>query len=234
MAQRRDLWVFAYGSLMWRPGFPFADGTLARLRGWRRSFCIYSRHYRGSPARPGLVLGLDRGGECEGIAFRVEAKDAGGVLHYLREREQVASVYREALVPITLLTPERAEAMAVAFLVERVHPSYAGQLTLAEQAHFIRGATGVAGSNIDYLFNTLVHLRDLGIRERALERLVPLVGAHVSRSEAKEHARSAALGLARGLRNLPVRRLQRLRREESNRFRYRSVLGVHKDGFESE
>jgi cation transport protein ChaC len=219
---------------MWRPGFSFTDGTHARLTGWRRSFCIYSRYYRGSPDRPGLVLGLDRGGACEGIAYRVAAPDAGSVLRYLREREQVVSVYREALVPVTLMTPERQEVMALAFLVERAHPSYAGQLALAEQAHFIRGATGVAGSNIDYLMNTLAHLQDLGIRERALERLVPLVGAHVARAEAKEHARAAALGLARGWRNLPVRTRRRLKPEDARRFSYRSVLVVRKDGFESE
>ena len=97
------------------------------------------------------MLGLDRGGACEGMAFRVKASDAAATLAYLREREQVISVYREALVPVTLMTPERPEVMALAFLVERAHPSYAGRLPLVEQANLIRGATGRSGSNIDYL-----------------------------------------------------------------------------------
>ena len=127
MAENRDLWVFAYGSLMWRPGFAFAEVAHARLVGWRRSFCIYSRYHRGSeraprprarprPRRPMRGLGVPR-------AAPPTCRD---VLRYLREREQIISVYREALVPVTLMTPERPEVMALAFLVERAHPSYAG------------------------------------------------------------------------------------------------------------
>ena len=116
-----DLWVFGYGSLMWRPGFAYAEARHARLTGWRRCFCIYSVHHRGTPARPGLVLGLDRGGACEGIAFRIPAPDVAATLHYLREREQVVSVYREALVPLTLVSTGRPEVTALAFLVERAH-----------------------------------------------------------------------------------------------------------------
>lgn len=226
MAEARDLWVFAYGSLMWRPGFAYAEAAHARLVGWRRSFCIYSRYYRGSPRRPGLVLGLDRGGACEGIAFRIPAAEVAGVLHYLREREQVVSVYREGLVPLTLVTAGRPEVMALAFLVERAHPSYAGELSLARQAQLIRGATGRTGSNIDYLVSTLAHLHELGIRERSLERLVGIVGAHVARGEALEHARPAAVGLTKGWAALPVRTPRRLRPEDARRFSYRSVLGV--------
>ena len=181
MAEPHDLWIFAYGSLMWRPGFASEEVVHARLTGWRRSFCIYSRFHRGSSRRPGLVLGLDRGGVCEGLAFRVAARNARETLRYLRDREQVASVYREALVPVTLMSGERAEVMALTYLVERAHPSYAGQLPLAEQAHFIRGAVGRSGNNIDYLANTLAHLNQLGIRERELERLQTLVGTHVAR-----------------------------------------------------
>ena len=102
------------------------------------------------------------------------------------------------LVPLTLVTAARPEVMALAFLVERAHPSYAGNLSLARQVQFIRGAAGRTGSNIDYLVSTLAHLRELGIRERSLERLVGLVGAHVTRGEALEHARPAAVGLTKG------------------------------------
>jgi cation transport protein ChaC len=223
MADAHDLWVFAYGSLMWRPGFAYTGATHARLVGWRRSFCIYSHHYRGSQRRPGLVLGLDRGGTCEGIAFRVPPENAAGTLRYLRAREQVIPVYREALVPVTLMTGERAEVMALAFLVERAHPSYAGALPLARQMQLIRGAAGQAGSNIDYLVSTLAHLGELGIRERELERLLGLVGAHLARGEAEDHVRPGARALMQACGRHPVR-APRFRPEDSHRFSYRNVF----------
>jgi cation transport protein ChaC len=228
MLGARDLWIFAYGSLMWRPGFPIEEAAHARLIGWRRSFCIYSRYHRGSQARPGLVLGLDRGGACEGLAFRVAGANAHATLAYLRAREQVVSVYREALVPVTLLTPGRPEVTALTFLVERAHPSYAGALALARQAHLIRGAAGLSGSNIDYLVSTLAHLAELGIRERALERLLSLVGAHLARGEVEGHARPGAAALMQECRKRPVR-VRRLRPEDLRRFGYRNVLGARGD-----
>jgi cation transport protein ChaC len=226
MAEDRDLWVFAYGSLMWRPGFPFEEVAHARLVGWRRAFCIYSRYHRGSPQRPGLVLGLDRGGTCEGIAFRVSAAAAPATLAYLREREQVGSVYREAMVPVTLMRTGHPEVTALAFLVERAHPSYAGQLPLPEQARLIRGASGLSGGNIDYLASTLAHLSEIGIRERALERLMSLVGVHVARCGGDSHVRPGALAMMREWRKRPVR-VRRLRPEDVRRFSYRAALGAH-------
>lgn len=226
MADPRDLWVFAYGSLMWRPGFPYAEASHARLVGWRRSFCIYSRFHRGSMRRPGLVLGLDRGGLCEGMAFRVPGTEAAAALDYLREREQIISVYREALVPVTLLSGDRPEVMALAFLVERAHPSYAGELSLCEQAHLIRGARGRSGSNIDYLVSTLAHLKELGIRERAMERLSGLVGANVLHGDHGARCRGRTPQLLEGVRTRPVRVRRRLRHEDAQRFSYRTILGV--------
>jgi cation transport protein ChaC len=225
MAEMRDLWVFAYGSLMWRPGFSFEEVVHARLVGWSRAFCIYSRYHRGSERRIGLVLGLDRGGTCEGMAFRVKAEDAAATLAYLREREQVISVYREALVPVTLMTTERREVMALAFLVERSHPSYAGRLPLAEQAQLIRGACGRSGSNIDYLISTLDHLKELGIRERAIERLVGLVGAHVARGVGAGQARpNAHHVVVHGCCARRPARVRPLKPEDVRRFSYRAAL----------
>ena len=151
------------------------------------------------------MLGLDRGGACEGLAFRVAAANARETLRYLREREQVASVYREALVPVTLMSGDRPEVMALTFLVERAHPSYAGQLPLAEQAHFIRGAVGRSGNNIDYLASTLAHLNQLGIRERELERLLTLVGTHAARGASDGHARASAAAMVRVFGRHPAR-----------------------------
>lgn len=228
MAAAHDLWIFAYGSLMWRPGFEAEEVVHARLVGWRRSFCIYSRFHRGSARRPGLVLGLDRGGTCEGIAFRVPAAKARATLQYLREREQVVNVYREALVPVTLLAGDHPEVVALAFLVERAHPSYAGQLSLAEQAHFIRGAAGRSGNNIDYLVNTLAHLAELGIRERELERLLTFVGRHAARRGDSGHARTSAAAMVGVFGRRPAR-ARRLKAEDARRFCYRTVLTARKD-----
>jgi cation transport protein ChaC len=224
MAETRDLWVFAYGSLMWRPGFTFEEVVHARLVGWSRAFCIYSRYHRGSSRRPGLVLGLDRGGMCEGLAFRVRADGAPETLAYLREREQIVSVYREAFVPVTLMKTGHPEVSALSFLVERAHPSYAGRLPLTEQAHLIRGAAGLSGGNIDYLANTLAHLKELGIRERGLERLMTLVGAHVGHREADGPVRPSALAMMREWRKRPVRVRRGLRSEDLRRFSYRAAL----------
>src|SRR5438552_12225970 len=103
-AADHDLWVFGYGSLMWRPGFAYEEAQHARLVGYRRCFCIYSVHHRGTPERPGMVLGLDRGGACEGIAYRVAAANVAATTRYLREREQINGVYRDVLVPVRLIT----------------------------------------------------------------------------------------------------------------------------------
>jgi len=118
--------------------------------------------------------------------------------------------------------------MALAFLVERAHPSYAGALSLAQQAHFIRGGAGRSGNNIDYLASTLEHLAQLGIRERQLERLLTLVGAHVARNADGGHARTSALALARAFGRYPAR-ARRLKAEDARRFGYRSVLSARKD-----
>ncbi|NOT72739.1 MAG: gamma-glutamylcyclotransferase [Hyphomicrobium sp.] len=162
---------------MWRPGFAFDDVQPARLNGWHRRFCITSRHHRGTHGRPGLVLGLDRGGVTDGLAYRVAAGEAVGVRTYLRAREQISGVYREAHVKISLLAQDRAEHQALVYLAERDHPSFAPRYCVQRQAHIIAGARGQSGSNVDYLVNTLAELKRLGIRERELERVRACLGA---------------------------------------------------------
>jgi glutathione-specific gamma-glutamylcyclotransferase len=198
-----DLWIFGYGSLMWKPGFDYAEAARARLIGFRRGFCIYSTHHRGAPSRPGLVLGLDRGGMCDGIAYRVPPETARATAEYLRVREQVNGVYREALVPLTIEEGRRREVMAKAYIVERVHPSYAGQLSLDRQARLIRGAKGVSGANLDYLINTLAHLAQLGIHEPELTRLLTMIGPHFARGGAEGLASPRAAALLKVCQRLP-------------------------------
>lgn len=176
-----DLWVFAYGSLMWRPDFPFLDVHPARLNGWHRRFCIASRIHRGTHRRPGLVLGLDRGGSTEGLAYRVSAENAVAVRQYLRAREQVSGIYREAHLKILLIGPdtgaERIEHHALVYLSEPAHPGFTPRVPVQRQALIIAGARGQSGSNVDYLVSTLAELKRLGIRERELERVRACLGA---------------------------------------------------------
>lgn len=217
------VWVFGYGSLMWRPGFHYRRIERARLNGFSRSFCVYSVHHRGTEARPGLVLGLDRGGSCEGVAYFVEDEDVAATVSYLREREQVNGVYRETRLPVTLLNEERTEVFALAYIVERAHPSYASRLPLTVQARLIRGATGLSGDNITYAFNTIAHLRDFGIRERMLERLSVLIGPLVANRTNGGDACPHVASLSRATRQTSRTNAQ-LRPQDRRRFVYRQRL----------
>jgi glutathione-specific gamma-glutamylcyclotransferase len=162
-----DFWVFGYGSLIWRPGFAHIETQRARLFGYRRSLCVRSFVHRGTPERPGLVLGLDRGGSCVGLAFRVPGELRGEVLAYLRERELVTSVYLERTLPVLL--PGGETVPAVTYVVDRGHAQYAGNLDEADAASIVSGSVGKSGQNEDYVLNTLRHLEALGIRDHWLE-----------------------------------------------------------------
>jgi glutathione-specific gamma-glutamylcyclotransferase len=167
-----DFWVFAYGSLMWRPGFEFMEARPALLKGYHRAFCIRSTHYRGSPAKPGLVLGLERGGACRGRAYCIAATHAAPVARYLHEREMVTGVYEPRWV--RLVTRE-GSLTAVTYVADRAHPQYAGKLPPEKIVAAIRRGVGIAGTNIDYLANTVCHLDELGIVDGPLHRLLRLV-----------------------------------------------------------
>jgi cation transport protein ChaC len=223
---RHDLWVFGYGSLMWRPGFDPLEAVRARLTGYSRRLCVTSVHHRGSALRPGLVLGLDQGGVCEGVAYRVAAADAAGVLAYLRAREQVNGVYREAFVPIEIEGERHEIVQAVTYLVERAHPSYSGRLPLMIQARIIRGARGLSGANVDYVINTLAHMAAMGIRERELERLLVVLGAFFSRDDGEGFvsARAEVLRRASVGSGLLSGYQRRMRPEQRRRFVYRQKI----------
>jgi cation transport protein ChaC len=175
-----ELWVFGYGSLMWRPGFEFIEKSPAALIGAHRSLCIYSVHHRGNQEHPGLVLGLDEGGACRGVAFCVAAERGDATLAYLREREQVTDVYVETTRPVSLLDGTGRELQAVCYIADRGHPQYAGRLSLDRQAELVRSAVGNSGANIDYVLNTVRHLEEAGIHDVELAALAQRLGGGTS------------------------------------------------------
>src|SRR6478736_6975256 len=150
-----ELWVFGYGSLMWRPGFEFIERVPARLIGEHRALCVYSFDHRGTPEKPGLVLGLDRGGACRGVAFRVVAKRREQTIEYLRSREQTTHVYREVMRSVWLENEGRDRVSALAYVVDRGHIQYAGRLSLTEQLRLVRQGHGRSGNNRDSVLSTV-------------------------------------------------------------------------------
>ncbi len=184
-------WVFGYGSLMWRPGFTHLDRVVATHQGRRRAFCIYSVHHRGTPERPGLVLGLAPGGSVRGIAYRVAEDHWPDVHAYLREREQPTETYIESTAPVRL--PDGRLIRATAFLSDRSHPQWAGDLTLEQQAELIAGARGLSGANIDYLRDLVGHLRNEGVHDRSMERLLHMVEAREATGRAEPSRPSPAV-----------------------------------------
>lgn len=167
-------WVFGYGSLIWRPGFPFIRQMPALLNGAHRSLCIYSHRHRGTESQPGLVFGLVRGGSCRGMGFEVEDRLWPEVVDYLRERELDKGVYREALRLIRVSDVGPVDALA--FLVDETHTQYAGRLQVAEQVRLVRQGVGESGPNVEYVLETARILGAMGIRDRYLDELVEALG----------------------------------------------------------
>lgn len=167
-------WIFGYGSLMWRPGFPFIQAKEARLFGHHRAFCVFSHVHRGTPEVPGLVLGLDKGGSCRGMAFEVAGDRWDEVIGYLREREQATSVYLERELRVRLEGDGSRcdEVSAVTYLVDRKHHQYAGRLSLEEQLRLVRQGQGQSGPNPEYVQNTVGHLEEMGIVDGPLHQLL--------------------------------------------------------------
>ncbi len=164
-----DLWVFGYGSLMWRPGFEFLEAHPARLYGYHRALCVVSRDHRGTPERPGLVVGLDQGGSCLGRAFRVSPENRRAVIDYLDDRELPTKAYRAAMRHAYL--PHR-KVGARCYIVNRDDPTYAGKLTLDDQVRRIQAAApGKSGINRDYVENLVAHLDELGIADGPLHEV---------------------------------------------------------------
>jgi cation transport protein ChaC len=166
------VWLFAYGSLMWNPEIAFAERRPALLRGWHRSFCLYSPEYRGTRERPGLVLGLDRGGACRGIAYRLAEEGLAEAIDRVWTREMTGGVYCMRKVAVAT---SQGRVAAYAFTVRRDSRDYAGRLSPDEAARIIAASAGDRGTGLDYLANTVRHLEELGIADGPLHRIAERV-----------------------------------------------------------
>ncbi|MEO9900564.1 gamma-glutamylcyclotransferase [Nisaea sp.] len=163
-----DVWLFGYGSLIWNPSIHFADKCCATARGYHRRFCMQTHLGRGSPEVPGLMLALDRGGCCRGVAFRISKEKAAEELEIVWRREMVSDAY----IPRWLsMTGPDGPFKAIGFVMNRKHERYMGQLPEEEMAQTIERASGFLGPCADYLFNTVEHLDELGMPDQGLTRL---------------------------------------------------------------
>jgi len=168
-----EVWVFAYGSLMWNPAIEFTEATPCAIEGWRRSFCFWVPLGRGTPELPGLMLALEGGGACEGIAYRLAPHQVHSELGILWNREMLSGVYQPRWVPAVLR--DGRTVTAVTFVVDPQHSQYCGDLPIERAAHHIAFAEGRRGPCRDYLANTVEHARLLGINDPYLEDLVTRV-----------------------------------------------------------
>lgn len=170
---REDLWVFAYASLIWRPDFEVVEQHIARVHGWHRALAMWSRVNRGTPARPGLVFALLRGGMCRGMVLRVPHSQGEAVLHQLWAREMPSGVYRPQWLRCHVEAGHTPPVRALAFTLPHDSPSHTGTLSAAQyRAIFSDTEGGRYGHTLDYARQTLDSLRALGIRDRALEKLL--------------------------------------------------------------
>jgi cation transport protein ChaC len=176
------LFVFAYGSLLWRPGFEYLEAERARIHGFHRALRVWSYHHRGTPQQPGLVLGLDAGGSCLGTIYKVAPSAKQSVAEYLWAREMVTSVYIPRLLPVRLT---HGSVAALAFVLDRRHTQYAGGLDAPGAAAHIRSAQGASGANPEYVRETVAGLQRLGVHDRGLSEVLRHLdaGARSGRSE---------------------------------------------------
>jgi len=165
-----DIWLFGYGSLLWKPACEFTESRLATVCGWHRAFCFRVARFRGTPDKPGLMLAVDRGGSCKGMIFKLPAGGVDASLNALFRRELM--VKPSANVP-RWMTAETDEGpiRALGFVVNRQSPYYSGKLALDEAADILAVAAGHWGSCAEYLRETVCRLEELGIHDKSLWRL---------------------------------------------------------------
>lgn len=174
-SSQSDLWIFGYASLLWRPEFDAVEHRNARVRGWHRAFRMASRINRGTPEQPGLVFALLPGGSCHGAVYRVRHSQANEVLEQLWFREMPTGVYDPRWLACS--TP-RGEVQALAFTLSRKSPQHTGALDDERMLQILRSASGRYGTTLDYLLRTAQALRDRGVKDREIERLVRLSRVH--------------------------------------------------------
>ena len=174
-APARDVWVFGYGSLIWNPAFHFVEKHTARINGYHRRFCLWTQLGRGSPENPGLMLGLERGGACRGVMYRIAPDAVETELDILWRREMFTGAYRP-----TWVTARSGDTVvpAVTFVINHDNARYAGRLSEETIVRHVATATGPMGPCRDYLFETVEHLAALGIRDVRLEAMARKVRAH--------------------------------------------------------
>jgi cation transport protein ChaC len=170
LVPRGDLWVFGYGSLMWAPEFSYAERNTARVHGYHRALCILSSRWRGTPEKPGLVMGLCRGGSCWGMAYRVLASNGKEVLDALWQREMPNKVYMPKFVPISTSGGKRVQALT--FVADTTHRLYVGELDVEGRAKLVAQGSGQRGRCVDYIRNTLEHMKELGVHDPHLARIL--------------------------------------------------------------
>ncbi len=183
----QDLWLFAYGSLIWNPAFHFVAREPARLAGYHRRFCLWTHLGRGSKECPGLILGLDRGGSCRGVAFRIAHPKIETELEIVWRREMLSAAYRPTWVKLQTAS---GPCQALTFVINRKHERYAGRLEDDAVADAIANAEGPLGTCAEYLFNTTEHLAELGIADPNLKRLCDEVAARRAEAGPGQDSRS--------------------------------------------
>lgn len=167
-----DPWIFAYGSLIWNPLLDHEEHHLVTLHGFHRRFCLWSKTGRGTPQRPGLVLGLDRGGCCRGVAYRIPRDRARAEFRLLWRREMIAGAYTPKWLTIRgTLGGTSGEWRALAFVINRSHPNYTGKLSIDQTVQALASAAGRLGSSKDYLCQTVEGLRTHGVCDPHLTHL---------------------------------------------------------------
>lgn len=170
-APQGAFWLFAYGSLMWEPNFPFVEQRHTILHGYHRALCVYSWVYRGTEETPGLVFGLEEGGAVEGIAFYIASEHAVDVFAQVYEREMITAVYTPVWASCDFSDGTEETVSALAFVANHGNEQYAGNRSEDEIVELVRQGHGKAGLCCEYVMNTVNHLRELDIRDEVLERV---------------------------------------------------------------
>jgi len=171
----QGVWVFAYGSLMWNPAVHVAERRIARVYGFRRNFCLWTPLGRGSPDNPGMVLGLEPGGSCNGVVLRLAPQRVESETQILWRREMFSGVYTPRWIRAVT---ERGSISAIAFTMDTRHDRYARDVSLEQTVYALATAEGRLGSSYEYLASTVAHLDKLGVGDGAMHRLLRLVEAY--------------------------------------------------------